>query len=37
MEVAVYNIKGEDTGRKVTLNDEVFSRDLSEGIDEHTI
>lgn len=24
MEVAVYNIKGEDTGRKVTLNDEVF-------------
>ena len=24
MELAVYNIKGEDTGRKVTLNDEVF-------------
>lgn len=24
MEVAVYNIKGEDTGRKVTLNDSVF-------------
>lgn len=25
MELAVYNIKGEDTGRKVTLNDEVFA------------
>lgn len=25
MEVAIYNIKGEDTGRKVTLNDEVFA------------
>lgn len=25
MEVAVYNIKGEDTGRKVTLNDSVFA------------
>ena len=37
MEVAVYNIKGEDTGRKVTLNDEVFSRDLSEGNADHTI
>ncbi len=37
MEVAVYNIKGEDTGRKVTLNEEVFSRDLSEGNAEHTI
>ena len=37
MEVAVYNIKGEDTGRKVMLNDEVFSRDLSEGNAEHTI
>lgn len=24
MELAVYNIKGEDTGRKVTLSDEVF-------------
>ena len=24
MELAVYNIKGEDTGKKVTLNDEVF-------------
>lgn len=37
MEVAVYNIKGEDTGRKVVLNDEVFGRDLSEGNAEHTI
>lgn len=25
MEVAVYNIKGEDTGRKVVLNDDVFA------------
>ena len=24
MELSVYNIKGEDTGRKVTLNDAVF-------------
>lgn len=24
MEVSVYNIKGEDTGRKVELNDEIF-------------
>ena len=37
MEVAVYNIKGEDTGRKITLNDEVFARDLSEGNAEHTL
>lgn len=37
MELAVYNIKGEDTGRKVTLNDEVFARDLSEGNAEHTL
>ena len=37
MEVAVYNIKGEDTGRKITLNDEVFGRDLSEGNADHTI
>ncbi len=37
MELAVYNIKGEDTGRKVVLNDEVFSRDLSEGNAEHTL
>ena len=25
MELAVFNIKGEDTGRKVTLNDEIFA------------
>ena len=37
MEVAVYNIKGEDTGRKVTLNDEVFGRDLTEGNADHTL
>lgn len=37
MELAVYNIKGEDTGRKITLNDEVFARDLSEGNAEHTL
>ena len=37
MEVAVYNIKGEDTGRKVNLNDEVFARDLSEGNADHTL
>ena len=24
MEVSVYNIKGEDTGRKVVLNDAIF-------------
>ncbi|MDE5888093.1 MAG: 50S ribosomal protein L4 [Muribaculaceae bacterium] len=37
MEVAVYNIKGEDTGRKITLNDEIFGRDLSEGNADHTL
>lgn len=37
MELAVYNIKGEDTGRKITLNDEIFARDLSEGNAEHTL
>lgn len=37
MEAAVYNIKGEDTGRKVTLNDDVFARDLNEGNADHTI
>ncbi|MCX4331754.1 MAG: 50S ribosomal protein L4 [Muribaculaceae bacterium] len=30
MELAVYNIKGEDTGRKVTLNDKVFGIDVNE-------
>lgn len=37
MEVAVFNIKGEDTGRKVTLNDEVFACDLEKGNAEHTL
>lgn len=37
MEVAVFNIKGEDTGRKVVLNDEVFGRDLTLGNAEHTL
>ena len=34
MELAVYNIKGEDTGKKVTLNDEVFA--IAEP-NEHTV
>ena len=37
MELAVFNIKGEDTGRKVTLSDEVFARNLQEGNAEHTL
>lgn len=37
MELAVYNIKGEDTGRKVSLNEEVFGRDLEKGNAEHTL
>ena len=37
MELAVFNIKGDDTGRKVVLNDEVFGRDLSLGNAEHTL
>ena len=37
MELAVYNIKGEDTGRKITLSDEIFARDLQEGNAEHTL
>ncbi len=32
MEVAVYNIKGEDTGRKVTLNDSVFAIEPNEHV-----
>ena len=36
MEVAVFSIKGEDTGRKVTLNDDVFARDLEKGNADHT-
>lgn len=30
MELAIYNIKGEDTGRKAQLNDEVFGIDVNE-------
>lgn len=37
MELAVFNIKGEDTGRKVVLNDEVFGRDLNIGNADHTL
>lgn len=37
MEVAVYNIKGEDTGRKIVLSDDVFARDLTEGNADHTL
>ena len=32
MEVAVLNIKGEDTGRKVTLNDSVFAIEPNEHV-----
>lgn len=32
MEVSVYNIKGEDTGRKVTLNDAVFAIEPNEHV-----
>lgn len=32
MEVAVYNVKGEDTGRKVTLNDSVFAIEPNEHV-----
>ena len=32
MEVAVYNIKGEDTGRKVTLNDSLFGIEPNENV-----
>ena len=30
MEVNVYNIKGEDTGRKITLNESIFGIERSE-------
>lgn len=30
MELSVYNIKGEDTGKKVTLNDSVFGIEANE-------
>ena len=32
MELAVYNIKGEDTGRKVTLSDAIFGLDVNEHV-----
>ena len=34
MALAVYNIKGEDTGKKVTLNDAVFA---IENVNEHVV
>ena len=34
MELAVYNIQGKDTGRKVTLNDEIFA---IENPSEHAV
>ena len=34
MELAVYNIKGEDNGKKVTLNDAVFA---IENVNEHVV
>lgn len=37
MEVAVYNIKGQDTGRKINLNDEVFGCDVNKGNAAHTL
>ena len=32
MELSVYNIKGEDTGKKVVLNDEVFGLEPNEHV-----
>lgn len=32
MELAVYSIKGEDTGRKVTLSDAIFGLDVNEHV-----
>lgn len=32
MEVAVYNVKGEDTGRKVTLSDSVFAIEPNQHV-----
>lgn len=37
MEVAVFDIQGKDTGRKVVLNDEVFACKREEGNPEHTV
>lgn len=32
MEIAIYNIKGEDTGRTATLSDAVFGHDVNEHV-----
>jgi large subunit ribosomal protein L4 len=32
MKLAVYNIKGEDTGRKVTLSDAIFGLEVNEHV-----
>ena len=32
MEVSVYNIQGEDTGRKVTLNDSIYGIEPNEHV-----
>jgi large subunit ribosomal protein L4 len=38
MELAVFNIKGEDTGRKIVLNDDVFAyQSSSEANPAHTL
>ncbi len=37
MELAVYNIKGEDTGRKILLNDAVFGIEDTEGNPAHVV
>lgn len=37
MEVAIYNLKGEDTGRKIVLNDNVFAVENNEGNAAHTV
>lgn len=37
MEVKIFNLKGEDTGRKIELNDSVFAIENKEGNPEHTV
>ena len=32
MELTVYNIKGEDTGRKVQLNDDIYAIEPNEHV-----
>ncbi len=32
MELAVYSLKGEDTGRKVTLSDAIFGLEVNEHV-----